>query len=40
MRGAVLVAVRMAIEAGRSLAGHLRFAIVGRVELLLRKRRQ
>src|SRR5258708_3959496 len=37
VRGAVLVPVRMAIEAGRALAGYFRFAIVGRVELLLRE---
>src|SRR6202011_6051463 len=30
VRGAVLVAVRMAIEAGRALAGNRRSAIVGR----------
>src|SRR6266404_867653 len=40
VRGAVLVAVRMAIEASRTLAGHCRFAIVGGIELLLRERRQ
>ena len=38
--GAVLVAVRMAIKASRTLAGDLRAAILGCVELLLRKGRQ
>src|SRR6266446_2244998 len=40
VRRAVLVAVRMAIKASRAKAGNLRAAILGRVELLLRKGRQ
>ena len=40
VRGAVLVAVRVAIEAGGALTGYRGFAIVGGVELLLRKGRQ
>jgi len=40
VRGAVLVAVRMAIKASRTLAGYLGTAIVGCVELLLWKGRQ
>ena len=39
MRGAVGVAVRVAVEAGHAAAGLVRAAIVGLVELLLRKRR-
>ena len=38
--GAVLVAVRVAVEARRTDAGQRRLAIVGGVELLLRERRQ
>jgi len=37
--GAVLVPVRMAVEAGRTDAGQRRLAVVGGVELLLRERR-
>jgi hypothetical protein len=40
MGGAILVAIRVTVEAGGALAGNLRLAIVGGIELLLREWRQ
>src|ERR1700761_8238114 len=40
MKGAICAAVGMAVKAGYATAGFFRTAVIGLIELLLRKRRQ